>query len=809
MVEPDAMVAQLVALLDTSIRDVAATASERQRLYELRSFVSAIPGRLAELEELPSLRQQVAKQAMALAPLQAPPLQYGVFLGVCPAPQDAALGQSQQDAEETPWEALEALVASADEGRPSSCTPEQLERIRTELAELRSRWQTRRDVVVGTHGQRYEVSLAAQDICLTDLAEGDEVVLNKEYNVVGVRDQHSRGETAEVANVIHPKGTAKVLRVPDELSGDALEVQWPEGERFGVACDEKLRTQLRRGDIVQVVESSSASPRATAKIKPRLHVRSGGSEGVVVEISDRLFEQGVEIGDLVRVDARLQFAFEKLPSFETGGLALEDVPDVTYDDISGLDGQITLIREAIELPYIHRQLFEQYRLGRPKGILLHGPPGCGKTMIAKAVANSLTESIRTHLQAVEKRIEKCRTELRHGGIDADTLAAMREELRLDDVDPDNLDAALVRVQSVLRSENGIRSYFLNVKGPELLNKYVGETEHRIRRIFEEAKGNARFHTPVVIFFDEMESLFRARGSGRSSDVETTIVPQFLAEMDGVEASENVIIIGASNRHDMIDPAIMRPGRLDVKIDIYRPGKSAAMEIMAVYLTPDLPLQDDGQETLTDAVPAVAFKRHVVERTLRSMEPSITPGELSSLVAALPKGCDLRRARGQQEFAGRITGDHLRRAVDTGAQMEWLAERSISATVDLLFSPTSRMEAITSAGKRHTFPLSDFASGALLAALVARAKKEAVKRQVGASPAVGYGIGLIDLRTALNDEFRESAQQLAASRLDRELAPNYPGRPADVVVKVTVRFGEEEQDLWSVEKARPYEGSDSV
>jgi proteasome-associated ATPase len=246
-------------------------------------------------------------------------------------------------------------------------------------------------------------------------------------------------------------------------------------------------------------------------------------------------------GDSLLVDTKAGYAYERVPKAEVEDLVLEEVPDVDYSDIGGLFRQIEQIRDAVELPFLHAELFKEYELRPPKGVLLYGPPGCGKTLIAKAVANSLAKKI----------------------------AAVRGD------DP---------------SEG--RAFFLNIKGPELLNKFVGETERHIRLIFQRAREKASAGTPVIVFFDEMDSIFRTRGSGVSSDVETTIVPQLLAEIDGVEGLENVIVIGASNREDMIDPAILRPGRLDVKIKIERPDAEAAQDIFSKYLTQTLPVHAD-------------------------------------------------------------------------------------------------------------------------------------------------------------------------------------------------------------------------
>ncbi|MEI4271301.1 proteasome ATPase [Klenkia sp. LSe6-5] len=262
----------------------------------------------------------------------------------------------------------------------------------------------------------------------------------------------------------------------------------------------------------------------------------------VVQLADSLAGTKLRSGDSLLLEPRSGFVYERIPKSEVEELILEEVPDIDYGDIGGLARQIEQIRDAVEMPFLHKELFTTYELRPPKGILLYGPPGCGKTLIAKAVANSLAKQIA----------------VAHGAEEA-TRA---------------------------------RSYFLNIKGPELLNKYVGETERHIRLVFQRAREKASEGAPVIVFFDEMDSIFRTRGTGVSSDVESTIVPQLLSEIDGVEGLENVIVIGASNREDMIDPAILRPGRLDVKIKIERPDAEAARDIFSKYLTSTLPIHAD-------------------------------------------------------------------------------------------------------------------------------------------------------------------------------------------------------------------------
>src|SRR5687768_196125 len=269
----------------------------------------------------------------------------------------------------------------------------------------------------------------------------------------------------------------------------------------------------------------------------RALVTQRADEDRVAMVAEPLRAEKLKIGDHLLMDGKSGYLLEKLPKGEVEDLALEEVPDIAYEDIGGLTTQIESIKDAVELPYLYSDYYKEHHLAPPKGVLLYGPPGCGKTMIAKAVANNLAARIS------EKRGEK------------------------------------------------VKGYFLSIKGPELLNKYVGETERKIREIFVKAREKAAEDVPVVIFFDEMDALFRTRGSGISSDVETTIVPQLLAELDGVEVVKNVIVIGASNRQDLIDPAILRPGRLDVKIKIERPDRDAAGDIFNKYLTANLPIHE--------------------------------------------------------------------------------------------------------------------------------------------------------------------------------------------------------------------------
>ena len=296
--------------------------------------------------------------------------------------------------------------------------------------------------------------------------------------------------------------------------------------------------------------------------RTRVVVIARADEERVVELSQNVDVDLLRVGDSLLLDAKSGHVLERLPKPEVEELILEEVPDISYEDIGGLDTQIEEIRDAVELPFLHADLFREHKLDPPKGILLYGPPGCGKTLVAKAVANSLAKQIATKL-----------------------------------------------------GQDQHRSYFLNIKGPELLNKYVGETERQIRMIFQRAKEKSEEGVPIIVFFDEMDSLFRTRGSGISSDIESTIVPQLLAEIDGVESLKNVIVVGASNREDLIDPAILRPGRLDVKIKIERPTEDAASDIFSKYLIPDIPLAAEDTDRYGSREEAV---RTIIKDTVEKM-----------------------------------------------------------------------------------------------------------------------------------------------------------------------------------------------
>ncbi len=407
-------------------------------------------------------------------------------------------------------------------------------------------------------------------------------------------DIFTAGRKMRVA--IHPEIDADEINRGDEVVlNDSLNVI-------------DVRPGDKQGELVVLREVMEDGKRAL--------VTGRGDEERVCELAEYLVGVKMRIGEHLLLDNRSGLLIERIARPEVEQLVLEEVPDIGYEDIGGLDSQIEMIHDAVELPYMHGDLFKEHDLEAPKGILLYGPPGCGKTLIAKAVANSLARRV------AEKTGEAKKT-----------------------------------------------SYFLNVKGPELLNKYVGETERQIRLIFERAREKAEEGVPVVVFFDEMDSLFRTRGTGISSDMESTIVPQLLAELDGVETLQNVIVIGASNREDLIDPAILRPGRLDVKIKIERPNEDAAKEIFSRYLVADLPIAED--------------------------EVKKFDGSKEKAVAAM-----------------------ISKAVDV------MYEESEN---------TQFLEVTYQNGEKETLHFRDFSSGAMIENIVRRAKKLSVKRIIADGP----------------------------------------------------------------------------
>jgi len=496
-----------------------------------------------------------------------------------------------------------------------------LDRVLAEYEALRRRYHLTRDQLSDAERQNEKLVAILQEAKQQiELLKEEVDKLCAPPNSYGVFQRTNKDGTAEIIV------DSKRMRVNVHPNLDTSHIQEGQlvvlNEAFNVV---EASGFTRRGEIASIVDMLGDG---------RAVVLGHTDDERVVTLASPLRGERLKVGDNVLVDPRAQYAFEKMPRSAVEEVALEEVPDVTYDQIGGLNEQVEILRDAIELPYNYPGVFKEHQLSPPKGILLYGPPGCGKTLIAKAVANSLARSI--------------------------------EE----------------------RTGRETPAYFLNVKGPELLNKYVGETEHKIREVFKRAREKANEDVPVVIFFDEMDSLFRMRGSGISSDMEATVVAQFLSEIDGVESLKNVIVIGASNRQDLIDPAVLRPGRLDLKVKVNRPDREAAIEIFTKYLTNDLPFHVEAEERY---------------------------------------GSDPAKI-----VDGMIT--------DTIAEMYSTDEEN------------KFLEVTYAKGEREIFYFKDFASGAMIENIVARAKKKAVKRFIDHDE---RGIKLQDLCDAVRDEFKEN------------------------------------------------------
>jgi proteasome-associated ATPase len=430
--------------------------------------------------------------------------------------------------------------------------------LRRKLADAPKRVRVLEERLLETKGQLSQVSAQNEKLSYT-LREAREHIatlrdevdkLTQPPSAYGVVVGKNDDETIDVLT----SGRKMRVALHPDIDHEALE------RGAEVVLNESFNVVLARrpeitGEVVSIKEVLDDGVRAL--------VVGRADEERVCELADALRGTHLRSGDSMRLDTRTNMLLEKLPRPEVEDLLLEEVPDISYGDIGGLDSQIELIADAVELPFLYQDLFAEHQLPAPKGILLYGPPGCGKTLIAKAVANSLAK----------------------------------------------------KVAASTGDEKG-RSYFINIKGPELLNKYVGETERQIRLVFQRAREKSEEGWPVIVFFDEMDSMFRTRGSGISSDMESTIVPQLLAEIDGVEGLRNVIVIGATNREDLIDPAILRPGRLDVKIKIERPNEVAAAQIFSQYLTTEIPIASS--EVSTAAGDADEAVRRMIDATVAEM-----------------------------------------------------------------------------------------------------------------------------------------------------------------------------------------------
>ena len=483
-------------------------------------------------------------------------------------------------------------------GADSNEFRQRLDRVVADYESLRRRFDTsRRQIHEGESQNEKLVSMLQEAKQQIEVLKEEVDKLCAPPNTYGVFTRPNKDGTAEI--IVDGRN----MRVNVHPNLDAFQLEEGQlvllNEAFNVI---EPAGYTQRGEIMSVVEVINEN---------RCLVVGPTDDERVITLAEPLRSEKISVGDHLLVDARTQYGFEKMPKSSVEEVMLEEIPDISYEDIGGLGDQIEVLRDSVELPYLHPEIFSEFELKPPKGILLYGPPGCGKTMIAKAVANSLARKIED------------------------------------------------------RTGESTTAYFLNVKGPELLNKYVGETESKLREVFKKARDKAAgANVPVVIFFDEMDSLFRMRGSGVSSDMEATVVAQFLSEIDGVEALENVIVIGASNRQDLIDPAVLRPGRLDLKVKVQRPDETAAREIFAKYLTDRLPIDPD----------AVAV------------------------------------AGSAKEACSKMIGELITMMYSTGDENKFL-------------------EVTYAKGEREIFYFKDFSSGAMIENIVARAKRKAVKRAI--------------------------------------------------------------------------------
>jgi len=477
-----------------------------------------------------------------------------------------------------------------------------------ELEKLRIQIQSMEEELRQLHQSRYQL---------------EQVYKQNEKLTSTLQDAKAQIEAlrAEVDKLTAPPSTYAIF---SSLNTDATANIYVSGRKMKVNLHPSIKAkELRKGQEVilneafNVIEARGFDGQGeVVRLKDLLEGRRAlvtlhFDEEKVAELGEPLLDERLSVGDHLLYDPRSGYVIEKLPKSEAEELVLEEVPDISYDHIGGLEKEIEQVRDAVELPFLHPQLFAEHKLSPPKGVLLYGPPGCGKTLIAKAVANSIAKKL-GHLTGKE-----------------------------------------------------IRSFFLHVKGPELLNKYVGESERQVREVFKKAKERAANGNPVIVFFDEMDALFRTRGSGISSDVESTIVPQFLSEIDGMESLRNVIVIGASNRQDLIDPAVLRAGRLDVKIKISRPDVTAARDIFSKYVIADLPFA------------AEELERH--------------GGDRRTLVDRL-----------------------------IGMTVE---------TMYAMSEENKFLEVTYANGEKEILYFKDFASGALIEGIVSRAKKYAIKRVI--------------------------------------------------------------------------------